>query len=573
MFRGDGAPVLASDYAALGLAVPAEPTSEAITGHDGQTAAAVFDHHERGYHTVLVGEVEQAGLLAQRLGLAANSPVAAVAAAAVAKFGSATPLHLIGEWSLLQRAADGTVTAMLSAARRDPLLYVQRGARLAFAPDLLRLATLEWCDSEIDEFGLLSRMGRAPIRGRRGNRTMLRGVREVQCGETVIFAPDGKVNAQRCDTMPRQEPVSGSYAELIEQTQDLLATIMAERAARAPRSAFLLSGGLDSSLLATFGAAADGAKPIGICSVAPPGSGLQDEVAFARIVADRLGFPLHTAAPHDALSPYRPSEQAMLGANGPPLSNRQPLTEAFHQIARAAGATLLVNGTYGEMSVTSRLPQQLLRARLRAQAAALWHRLRPPGQSDIDDYPFHVRIAPHRLGTLPEPIEAILREPLAEPRWPTQDGTFGSFPGIEKALAQPNEFYPGALRMDFPFRDLRLLRLFASFPVKTLLHEGHDRPVVRNLLAGRLPDSIRLRTSGMPASPDHLVRLQAKAEAAQQRIAEFRRAELDDWFDLDWLDSRLARIAQHGLRDLGEANQVQITALAVEFLLWWRTRR
>ena len=219
------------------------------------------------------------------------------------------------------------------------------------------------------------------------------------------------------------------------------------------------------------------------------------------------------------------------------------------------------------------LPQLALRARLRVRAAAAWHWLRPPGQPDIDDHPFHIRIAPHRLGALPEAIVANLQNPPDQPLWPPSDGTFGFMPGIEKGLAQPNEFHPGALRMDFPFRDLRLVRLFAGFPLKTLLQEGHDRPVVRSVLAGRLPDSIRLRTRGMPASPDHLVRLQDQAAAARQRITEFRRADLDEWIDLAWLDAGLARIAQHGPRDLGEANQVQLTALAAEYLLWWRTRR
>ena len=96
---------------------------------------------------------------------------------------------------------------------------------------------------------------------------------------------------------------------------------------------------------------------------------------------------------------------------------------------------------------------------------------------------------------------------------------------------------------------------------------------MRSLLEGRLPDTIRLRTEGMPASPDHLPRLQRQAEAARLRIAEFRRAELDEWLDLDWLDAGLAQVAARGARDVAEANQVQLTAICAEFMLWWRTRR
>jgi asparagine synthase (glutamine-hydrolysing) len=571
LLRCGGGPLAVADCNALSLPAPDEPMGWLAAGHDGQSAAAVFEHRERGCHTLVVGEVEQIGELARTLGMAADSPVAAVAAAALARFGGDTPIHLIGEWSLLQRAADGTVTAMLAAARRDPLLYAQRGVRLAFAPDLFRLIKLDWVDGEFDEAGLLCRMGRAAIRERRGNRTMVRGVRELRPCETLTVAPDGALTLQRCNPLTHQQPVAGKYADLVAQTSDLLTTIMTERAARSPRSAVLLSGGLDSSLLSTFAAAVPNAASMAVCSVAPDGSGLPDEAEFARLVADELGLPFHPDAPAEQLNAYRPSSQVLGGGNGPLLSNRQAQTESFQALGRRIGATMLVNGTYGEMSVTARLPPQSIYLRLRAQAAAVWHQLRPPESADIARYPFHVRIAQHRLAGLSDPIFAGLAESVAAPQWPPQDGQFGYIPGIEKALGMANEFYPGALRMDFPFRDLRLLRLYAGFPLKTLLGEGHDRPVVRTLLKGRLPDAIRLRTRGMPASPDHLPRLQRQAEVARLRIAEFRRAELAEWLDLDWLDASLAQVAARGASDVSEANQVQLTAICAEFLLWLRT--
>ena len=142
--------------------------------------------------------------------------------------------------------------------------------------------------------------------------------------------------------------------------------------------------------------------------------------------------------------------------------------------------------------------------------------------------------------------------------------------GVEKALALPNEFYPGAVRMTHPFRDLRLLRLFASFPLQMLVKNGADRGIGRSIMAQRLPDAIRLRRSGMPASPDHFMRLQRQAGAARKRIPHFRAAEVDDWLDLDWLDQTLQSVSARGPVNVGEANEVQLTAIAAEFLLWWR---
>jgi asparagine synthase (glutamine-hydrolysing) len=146
----------------------------------------------------------------------------------------------------------------------------------------------------------------------------------------------------------------------------------------------------------------------------------------------------------------------------------------------------------------------------------------------------------------------------------------GYIAGSEKALAQPNAYCAGALRMDFPFRDLRLLRLYASLPRAIAFDLGADRGPVRSISKGLLPDSVRLRQRGMPADPGHYARLQAFAGPARSRIAAFRAAGIDDWLDLGWLDQNLARVAQKGVNDVGVANRVQLTALAAEYLTWAR---
>jgi asparagine synthase (glutamine-hydrolysing) len=105
-----------------------------------------------------------------------------------------------------------------------------------------------------------------------------------------------------------------------------------------------------------------------------------------------------------------------------------------------------------------------------------------------------------------------------------------------------------------------------------LIQGGHDRGMARRMMDGNLPDSIRLRTRGMPASPDHIPRLQRQAAAARDRIRVFRAAEVDEWLDLDWLDEALQLISQRGPSDVDEANQVQLTALAAEFITWWRAQ-
>ena len=68
-----------------------------------------------------------------------------------------------------------------------------------------------------------------------------------------------------------------------------------------------------------------------------------------------------------------------------------------------------------------------------------------------------------------------------------------------------------------------------------------------------------------------MARLQRQAPAARARIPAFRRAGLDAWFDLNWLDTALGEIAERGPRDVDEANEVQMTTINAEYLTWWRT--
>lgn len=98
------------------------------------------------------------------------------------------------------------------------------------------------------------------------------------------------------------------------------------------------------------------------------------------------------------------------------------------------------------------------------------------------------------------------------------------------------------------------------------------RSVARHMLQGHLPDSVRLRTSGLPASPDHLDRLRWQAPAARARIATFRTAGIDDWIDLDWLESALLDVEANGLASYAQGNDVQLTTVAAEYLLAWQAR-
>lgn len=575
LFCLDGAPVSVSDARHLGMSVPQTSTSWLIDGHDSHFPDAVHRHKGADSDILLIGQIAEAEEFAARLGLARDTPVAVIAATALARFGAQTPSEMHGEYSLLNRESDGRLTLMIGPAIRDRLHYSVAGAQVAVAPDLFRLARIEWVGNDVDEAGLLFRWGRAHLRSNMGDRTMLAAVRQLGPGESVVIEVDGRVVNSKADLFVPQAPWHGTFADAVAESEEMLRKIMRERISGTASPAVLLSGGLDSSLLAWLAVSERNAGQVmlALSSAAPAESGIADETPFAMQVANRIGLDcIRTVAADDA-DFFRPPDKILAGASGPILSNRHCLTEAFQIAARARSANMIVNGSYGESSVTVRLPAKNLAKRLRAVASQIYHGLCGTNDDLLDTHPFHIRIAPHRLANLPEAIRAAIelpRKPI--PLVPKRTGLFGYSPGAETAMLQANELYPGALRMDFPFRDMRLFRLFAGFPVAMLLEGGHDRPVVRSMLEGHIPDAIRLRRQGMPAEPDRFYRMQRQANAARLRITEFRRADIDEWIDLNWLDAALLRVATHGAADNNDTNEVQLTAIAAEFLLWWRTR-
>lgn len=573
LFRLDGAPVDSREAGELGLSLSDVSDAALARGVDTQAANAVQRAEDADGLTMLVGYLEEPEALAARLNLSAEVPPAVLARHALLTFGSAMPAMAVGEWSLLHWERMGRLTLMVSAARRDRVLYAICGARVAVAPDLFRLSRLPWVGSGLDEEGLLFALGRVGVREGMADRTMISGVRELEAGSSVTITAGQSRTAQAAAFTP-QPRWTGTFEDAVAEAERLMRQIMRDRLARTAKPAALLSGGLDSSTLAWLAAEEreGGQELLLLTSVAPAGSGLADEAEFADAVAARLGLASTHVAPPEAANIYRPPDYILGGASRPPLSNRQCLTETFQATARARGATLLFDGIFGEMTVSGTFALTTVRRRLRGVAAHLRQLARVQSRPPPPIHPFHVRLSPYRLAHLPEQVRAQLCVKEAKPPTRRSNDLWGYLPGAAKAMMHPNEFYAGALRMERPYRDLRLLRLFASFPAAFLVQDGLNRAPVRRMLDGRLPDSIRLRRSGLPASPDHTARLQRQASAARSRIPTFRKAEVHEWLDLDWLDAALGRVGERGPADVTEASEVQLTAITAEFLTWWRER-
>ncbi|OQW44895.1 MAG: hypothetical protein A4S12_13280, partial [Proteobacteria bacterium SG_bin5] len=503
-----------------------------------------------------------------RLGLARDARPAAIARAAVARFGLDTPAEMLGEWSLATWRADGAVTLMLAAERRERLFVARGRDRLAWSPDPHALARLAWVDRALDATGLLLQLGRAELRAALGWRGLLAGIDQLPAGGALHVAPDGGETRRVATVLTPQPRFTGSLADALAETEALLRHILRERLPHGLHPGLLLSGGLDSSLLAWLIAAEapPGARRAALCSAAPPGSGIADEVAFASLVAARHGFAFAAVAPPETADPYLPDPEDIAGAAGPFVSNRHCINTALRAEGERCGAVVLVNGTYGEMTLTARLPGS---GGARERLGALRRWLRGDAAADAAIDPFHVMLAPARRAALPDAVAAAIAAAPSDHGAPAEPGLFGYRSSVERGVALSTRQNARAARMIYPFRDPRLLRLFAGMPEALLRAAGADRGMGRRLARGHLPEVIRARRRGRPADPGHYRRLRAFAPAARARIAGYRAAGVGDWLDLDRLDTALARVAAAGPADVVEANQVQMTALAAEFLLWF----
>ncbi|MFN4096424.1 MAG: asparagine synthase-related protein [Sphingomonas sp.] len=562
LFDLDGAPPDPQAATALGFA-PGEPGTPLVAAVDLADPDAATCAHAGGALTLFLGRLDEPAAVAEWLGMATGTPHAALAEAAFARSGPGIRTRLHGEWTFARW--DGRALVLIaSIAQRDPLLYAVRGSRIAIGPDLRQLSRIAWIDADFDPAGLLMALGRSTLRAPGDARTPIAGVAALLPGACLTINRHG-IHREPPAMIETAPDWRGTLDTAMTEAEALMQRIVRQRMVGGGY-ACMVSGGLDSATLAwlTAKVLAPGERLRFLTSAAQPGSQQIDEMAEAAIIATHLGIP-HDAVIADAVpGPYRPDPLLFRDANGPSLSVRHYLYHRFAAQTRAHDAAILFDGQFGELIFSNSLP---LRAR-----SAWWRKARRllPAPRPAPAEAFHVYLARHCLDALPEPLRDALRHPHQPMRMPARADRWGISPGFSKAMRAPASLDLGRVRVAMPFRDPRLVALFAGFPAAMLYPRPGERTAARHLLVGKLPDAIRLRGKGPGFAPDYPDRLRSEAEAARERIALFRRAGADEWLDLDVLDSGLARAARGASTSYDEATRTQLTALAGEFIAWWR---
>jgi asparagine synthase (glutamine-hydrolysing) len=193
--------------------------------------------------------------------------------------------------------ADGTGRVQLARDRLGikPLHWAQRDGMVAWASEVKALAPLVPLrpDPARSLFSVLS------LADRWSTRTVFKGVHQVGPGEVVTVSSDGSVSVSTwyrlsddVDPALAADLAAADRTEICERLDGLLRTAVAATATADAPLATLVSGGLDSSVIADLVCAGDPGHQLYTASIGGP----QDESAAAEAIARHLGRQLRTTS-------------------------------------------------------------------------------------------------------------------------------------------------------------------------------------------------------------------------------------------------------------------------------------
>ncbi len=357
---------------------------------------------------------------------------------------------------------------------------------------------------------------------RPGTQTLYKGVHRLGPGEMVLL--DGPAHRLVRYWQPGyEEPLDLPASELAECIREALRVAVSRRVARGAPTAVLLSGGLDSSSVAAMAAELDGTD-VRACSATFPDHPAADET---ELIAELRGsLALRGPVAEVGAGGLLGSAVEYLAAWGAPLLGWGDFwTLPLMRAAAREGATHVLGGDGGDELFGPR--QNLIADTLRGG-----HPLR--AISLAGDLPGAGPHVPRRqvasllfsqlLTALPRSPHRRLEERLEErrqPRWLRQSArrdlaesddllAWKRLPGplwwaevadgIANGLDQAGVFEHqsrravlAGLEARHPLLDLDLVTLCLRQPPAATLDRRFNRPVLRQSVAGLVPDSVRLR--------------------------------------------------------------------------------
>jgi asparagine synthase (glutamine-hydrolysing) len=330
-----------------------------------------------------------------------------------------------------------------------------------------------------------------------GEATAIAGVRELLPGCALDLHPDGTAQTRPvCSPVRQHGPAPVTQRPSAEALKTLVIECVRTRLQGVQNPLLQLSGGLDSSILATVMSSLDlPFRAITVWTPSPEG----DERRFARAVADRLGIGLEERA----LDPGRVDVEQPHGAHLPRPTRRQfarDLDAQVQEVALAGHHDLVVTGGGGDglfgylmpgMATADRFRAWTFRSALRtAIEEATIHRMPMPTVLAAAAHALTGQPAWHRD---PSFLSRDARH-LPRPWHPCVDAVRGLPPGKKAhvgavALIRPYLDTVGAstIPVAAPLMARPLIEFCLSIPTWAWVEGGRNRALARRAFAADLP--------------------------------------------------------------------------------------
>jgi asparagine synthase (glutamine-hydrolysing) len=499
-----GAPLRARLRSSL---APEEPVWAQERGALALGCAGAADREEAdGILCLFAGSLYNGGELARRLALPAGAGAAALVRAGYAQLGAELWPLLRGDFVAVvwdQEAGTGAVVRDQLGGRA---LFLHRsGGVVSFATELRHLVALLPRRPAPDEVAIAHWLVPAVVPE---ERTFFAGIEEVPPA-TCLALGIGGAQARRYWT-PRFHQQRGlSLEEAGAQARELLVEAVERRAGEGEESAILLSGGIDSASVAgaSCGCLDPGRRPHRAYSAVFPRHPEIDEGPLVAAVAAHNRLEATAIEPEPggllaAAAPYIETWQAL--SPTPNLSFLRPLLDR----AAADGVSVLQDGEGGDAVFWHSAP--LLGERLRqGRLASAWSLA---GSFPEYGMPTTWRT---RLGHLrqwgrsrdfsPSPQSWLAVDPRlleSQDPEPPGDGPAWWVAQVAAILGPGSRMAHDVTRRDaalsgieprHPLLDVDLIEGVLSFPPELAFERRFNRPVLREAVAGLVPDEARLR--------------------------------------------------------------------------------
>jgi asparagine synthase (glutamine-hydrolysing) len=435
-------------------------------------------------------------------------------ALAYEKWGSRCVERLVGDFAfVLWDQPARRVYAARDQRGFRPLVYVTHGQGIVFGSEPQQLLSQPGVSRSMDSLYLACHLtGATPPLGS----TPYASVREVPAAHYCLVE-DGELSLHEYWRFaPRPLLKYKRREEYVEHFESVFAEAVAAATRTSKPPAVMLSGGLDSSYVASR--AIESAPLVHAVHAFAPGTRHMDERLYARAVADRLGLALHEVNVSDCWS-LSSTHLSDADFDQPNVPMQAALLVRLAQATRDAGCSVLLDGVGGDEFLAGspdylaelvrgghwleasaelrawssrvgvsarrlfikRVARPLAPASLRKASKTLLRRSAAPPPPWID-------------ATKDEGLEVgrLMRDPFA-----ARYGDFGLFWSYMRSAGLPiiawrerRASLPSGIETRSPFWDLRVMDYLIRVPSWLSREAGRPKALLRAAMQGHLPDEV-----------------------------------------------------------------------------------